>query len=208
MVAEGVTTNWQGNLAGHERGAVIDKSYLGIQMTIKIYGIFNTLNEWVYIGSTKYSLRKRWREHMCLLRGGKHSSSEMQKEFEACGKDTEVFVIKCLEELPDGAMVLDKRVAELFWMQHHAGHLYNAYEIAYEPETAGRLRGTAASAKNAPARNAKLFADPVKKAQMISGLVSPENRKSRSERMKELWKDPSFKAARLKDLEAGRGRHD
>lgn len=182
------------------------KSQRRIPVTVKVYGIFNSLNDWVYIGSTRNGLRKRWREQMCLLRMGRHTSTEMLKDFEACGKAEENFIIRVLEELPAGCTVVDKRVSELFWMQKYQGRLYNAYQIAYEPLPTASAKGREVANRTAVQRMVDQHKDPELKARRISGLTSSENRASRAARMKELWKDPVFRAARLKDLEQGRNR--
>lgn len=173
---------------------------------VAIYALRNTVSGLNYVGCCGGDLAKRFREHRCLLNAGTHTATRMQSDWNRQGYKH--FEILALEELRADATVVDKRVRELYWMQYFATKklLYNAYQISYQPEEEVRKRGVAAAKITAPARMLKQHKDPVLKARRISGLVSEENRKSRSERMRKLWQDPEFAEARLKDLANGRDR--
>jgi group I intron endonuclease len=106
-----------------------------------IYAIFNKSNGFAYIGCTKGNLAKRMREHRCLLNQGAHSSTRMQQDWKHDGESC--FSIVGLEKLPDDASVLDKRVRELYWMQKHQDHLYNAFQVSFAPTPEAIAKGVA-----------------------------------------------------------------
>lgn len=102
----------------------------------------------VYVGCTKYDLAKRVREHMSLLKHGKHSCSRMIQHYGEHGRQS--FVAKILEQLPDDADVQTKRDREIFWMQHfrRQNRLYNEYEASFG-------QGTPEGRKHTPEANLK-----------------------------------------------------
>jgi group I intron endonuclease len=106
---------------------------------IKIYGIRNLVTSNVYVGCTAAKLNKRMREHKCLLNANQHSSKLFQKEWLEYGQDK--FEMITFEELPDNASVVDKRVAELYWMQKYQDKLYNAYQNSFAPTEEARIKG-------------------------------------------------------------------
>jgi group I intron endonuclease len=56
-----------------------------IPMTTGIYAIVNTKNKKRYIGSA-VNVEKRWREHLCTLRSGKHHSRHLQAAWNRYGE--------------------------------------------------------------------------------------------------------------------------
>lgn len=103
----------------------------------QIYAIHCFRNLWRYVGCTKAgerALKKRFREHRCLLRGGKHSEKILQDDWLRYGEDA--FTTIVLENLPDDAALPDKRAAELRWMEHYQvrGRLYNTNRNSFSPK--------------------------------------------------------------------------
>lgn len=97
---------------------------------VTIYAIECTENRKCYVGCTAGNIKKRMREHRCLLNSGKHSAKEMCRDWSTFGPD--VFRIKTLE-ISRCSTVQEKREAELRWMRHYSarGLLYNAFEISF-----------------------------------------------------------------------------
>lgn len=58
-----------------------------------IYAIKHNVTGKVYIGSTNQPLKVRYANHIGLLRKGKHSSKELQKDFIEFGEDFTVYKI-------------------------------------------------------------------------------------------------------------------
>lgn len=59
---------------------------------IGIYKIFNTINGDCYVGSS-IDLNKRYRQHILLLKKGKHHSIKLQRAIDKYGIDSFVFVV-------------------------------------------------------------------------------------------------------------------
>jgi len=102
----------------------------------QVYAIhcFRTL--WAYVGCTKSGergLKKRLREHRCLLRGGKHSEKILQSDWDRYGEAA--FAVVALQELSDAATLEEKRAAELEWMERYRaqGRLYNTNLTSFAP---------------------------------------------------------------------------
>jgi len=57
-----------------------------------IYVIRNKVNGKRYIGSTN-NIKRRWKEHACLLRKGKHDNSHLQRAWDKYGEDNFEFVV-------------------------------------------------------------------------------------------------------------------
>lgn len=96
-----------------------------------IYAIVNKVSGYAYVGCTGGKLAKRMREHRCLLNQGKHTALLLQVDWDIQGEDG--FKVDALEQLDDNASVLDKRVAELYWMQKFQDKLYNAHQVSFAP---------------------------------------------------------------------------
>lgn len=111
---------------------------------VKIYGIKHRTTGYVYVGCTAANLNKRMREHRCILKAGKHSSSLLQAHWDADGE--EAFEMIVLEQLPDDCTVVAKRVAEIYWMQKHQDNLYNAHQNSFAPTSEAIRKGVEAGA--------------------------------------------------------------
>ena len=107
----------------------------------KIYALQCTVNGKSYIGCTTGNLPKRMREHRCMLRKGIHHSPKLQDDWNALGE--QVFEMKLLQTLSDGATLTEKRKGELAWIKYHAerGLLYNANLESFAPTEAARRKG-------------------------------------------------------------------
>lgn len=104
-----------------------------------IYALENTINGFAYIGVTTSKLSKRFREHRCLCRSGKHHASKLVEDWRKFGESA--FVMKAIEEAEyshRGAHC----PAEQRWIDHYAaqGRLYNAAlkSVGLSPESIAR----------------------------------------------------------------------
>lgn len=102
----------------------------------QVYAIRCTENNFCYVGCTKSTdkfLKKRFREHRCLLRSGKHAEKLLQGDWLKYGETS--FVMEALQELGD--CTLDtKRSAEKHWMAWFdtdvTPRLYNKNRSSFE----------------------------------------------------------------------------
>lgn len=111
---------------------------------VQIYAFENIVSGLAYIGCTKGKLNKRAREHRCLLRAGRHTDRNLQREWNSCGGQG--FEMRLLEEVG-----VDVRVeAELRWMKAFkvAGSLLNQHEISFRPPPGAAAKAVAARAAN------------------------------------------------------------
>ena len=83
-----------------------------------------------YVGCSE-KISKRFREHRCVLRKGKHTCAALQADFNEFGEDS--FDVLTLEYLGD-VSVSQKREAELRWMKfyQYIGKLYNDRIISFQ----------------------------------------------------------------------------
>lgn len=81
----------------------------------KVYAIRHNKTNRVYVGSS-HRVDERFREHMCALRGGRHSVEDMQADFEKYGEDYSFTVI-------DEIATYEDRIKEYDWMKK-----YHSYE--------------------------------------------------------------------------------
>jgi group I intron endonuclease len=112
---------------------------------IVIYAIYCLENKMCYVGSTR-KLAKRFREHRCLLRAGKHACKRLQSDWtEKHESRFRVLVLEHVETLDE------RRKAEVRWMSYFKGHdlLYNDHLISMQPTEEARIRGVA-NAHNEP----------------------------------------------------------
>lgn len=100
-----------------------------------------------YVGCTKGKLAKRWREHRCLLKAGRHTCRRLQDDWANSTFVQEYLVPVVLEVLPDGADTALKRERELHWMQKFSdtGLLYNEHLVSFAPTPEATRRGVEAS---------------------------------------------------------------
>ena len=95
-----------------------------------IYGIVHIDSGKAYVGRTKGKPAKRFREHRCLLRNGKHTSYRLQQDFDAHGESA--FRFEILQHLGDNVAMERLKKAEQAWIDHTnaSGLLYNTYTRA------------------------------------------------------------------------------
>jgi len=121
---------------------------------VTIYAIVNDVNGKHYIGCTTGKPQKRWREHRCLLRAGKHVCAELQADWKAleirCGEADSFFHLQHIDSLFDDAPVSLKRQLELRWMDWFAecGLLYNTNRISFQPPPGAPVKAVAARVAN------------------------------------------------------------
>ncbi|MFA6213448.1 MAG: GIY-YIG nuclease family protein [Candidatus Obscuribacterales bacterium] len=84
-----------------------------------VYEIRNVINGKRYIGSS-IDIKKRKREHLCLLRNKKHHSPHLQNSFCKYGKENFIFCV--LEECPVSILIQRE--------QHYIDTLHPEYNIA------------------------------------------------------------------------------
>jgi len=87
----------------------------GISSTYGIYGIFNTINNKVYIGSTgsTQGFSRRWASHRYKLRNNKAFNSYLQHAWDKYGEDS--FEFKIIEECGDNERIQK----ENDWIKHY-----------------------------------------------------------------------------------------
>lgn len=114
---------------------------------VTVYSIRNVENGKHYVGCTAGKPQKRWREHRCLLRAGKHACGELQADWI---KSTEQCFALTLLEAFDGVYVARKRERELFWMDHFGelGLLYNEHRISFQPPPGYAIKSAATRRAN------------------------------------------------------------
>lgn len=101
---------------------------------ITIYAIWCHENGKHYIGCTAGKPQKRFREHRCLLKAGKHACKGMQNDWNEFGE--RIFHLKPhLEFIFWSKDVKVKREAELKWIDHYANMdlLYNENRNSFSP---------------------------------------------------------------------------
>lgn len=108
-----------------------------------VYALKHVESGKAYIGSTASKPAKRFREHRCLLRGGKHTSKMLQVDWDAFGETA--FLFEIIEDLGHNAAFERKKAAEQKWLDTYAesGLLYNAYRVAYSMPAETVLMGVA-----------------------------------------------------------------
>ena len=113
-----------------------------------IYGLECIKNGKVYVGCTSAKLGKRLREHRCLLRAGKHSEPELQKDFLKYGEL--FFQMRPFNVIKESIDVKTKRSLEKYWMDHYAirGLLYNTRRISFEPPPGAQAKAAASRVAN------------------------------------------------------------
>lgn len=169
-----------------------------------IYAIRNKITDKVYVGCTKGKLTKRLREHKCMLNTKVHTSVEMQADFDIGG--WEMFEGYVLEHLPEDANVVQKRTAELYWMQQFEGKLYNFSQASFGLTKEAAKKGVEEARKTASERMKKQWQDPEMRAKRLSGIQTAESREYHRERLLKQWQDPKFRAERVNGLDRGRAK--
>ena len=111
-----------------------------------IYRMFSIESNHSYVGCTASNMRKRFREHRCLLRSNKHQSPEFQKLWDEQGELA--FHIEELEVC--GNHKDEKRPREQYWMDWFAerGWLLNVNPRAGSPMPDAPAKAAAARVAN------------------------------------------------------------
>lgn len=112
---------------------------------VKVYALTCTPTGNAYIGITAGNLAKRFREHKCLAKSGKHHSKQLCAEWSEHGDES--FVMNVLETLPDTASLIEKREAELRFLKTYeaSGKLLNSSTASFQPTPEAILMGNEAS---------------------------------------------------------------
>lgn len=92
-----------------------------------VYGILNTKNGKIYIGSS-VRVKARWRSHIGFLRKGKHHSIKLQRAWNKYGEDvfSSILIRKTLQDR-SSLLVLEKEFIKIFNSKE------NGYNICSEP---------------------------------------------------------------------------
>ncbi len=98
-----------------------------------------------YVGLTCGKIAKRFREHKCLAKSGKHTSPKLTEEWRLFG-DCAFHAIP-LETFPDGLTLPEKRQAEMKWLMEYGRRekLLNTVVASFTMLDADRLKGVEAS---------------------------------------------------------------
>jgi len=112
-----------------------------------IYAIVNGTNLKHYIGCTSGKPQKRFREHRCLLRSGKHACPELQADWNRL-EEFHFWLVSLETGIAED--VPTKRARELFWMDWAAGldALYNERRISFQPPPSASGLGAKARVAN------------------------------------------------------------
>lgn len=92
-----------------------------------IYALECEVNGFAYVGVTSAKLSKRFREHRCLCRSGKHHATKLAEDWQTYGE--QAFRMRVLEET-DYPKRGAHNEAEQRWIEFYrdAGKLYNAHD--------------------------------------------------------------------------------
>jgi group I intron endonuclease len=82
-------------------------------MTAGIYYITNKVNGHKYVGSS-VDIEKRWIDHKCALKGGRHHSIYLQRAWDKYGEENFEFKIMAYTD-PDKAVVLEDFILQNFF---------------------------------------------------------------------------------------------
>lgn len=107
-----------------------------------VYALTCIEEDKAYIGCTRSNLAKRFREHRCLLRAGRHTCRALQTawiRFEGA------FVMQAIATCGDE--LAERRAAELEAMQAHASRLYNEEQNSFQPTEEAIRKGVAEAVK-------------------------------------------------------------
>lgn len=102
-----------------------------------VYMIRNKINNRFYIGSTKKSFGKRWRNHLYLLENGDHHNRRVQFEYDKYGKDALEFTVLLFVDNPCDVMAKEQEFIDKYWKDTH---FLNASERAERPVTCAKMR--------------------------------------------------------------------
>ncbi len=110
-----------------------------------IYRLFSIHNNHSYVGCSK-AIRKRFREHRCLLRKRKHTSPALQALWDTQGEES--FNIEAIETVGDHKD--EKRLREQYWLDYFAkkGQLLNLNPLAGSPMPGAQAKAAASRVAN------------------------------------------------------------
>lgn len=110
-----------------------------------IYGVVHEESGKAYVGSTACKPSKRFREHRCLLRNGKHTSHRLQTDWDIFGEPAFKFVV--FHDLGHNVTHDVVKRAEQKWIdaKDAEGLLYNTYRGAYTMPRETTLKGVEAA---------------------------------------------------------------
>ena len=119
-----------------------------------VYMILNTLTDARYVGSAAISLSRRWGEHRCGLKNGKHRNAYLQNAWNKYGADAFQFVPLENTEPADAV------AREQYWIDTFKAQGIKLYNIApkagsqlgykHRPETIARFSATNRGKKRLP----------------------------------------------------------
>lgn len=92
-----------------------------------IYRIRNILNGRVYVGST-INLKTRLRNHLAMLKAGRHSNSFLSRDFKKCGENS--FIFEILEFIDDSGVLLMVEQKYLDELYDNCNNCYNMRKTA------------------------------------------------------------------------------
>lgn len=84
-----------------------------------VYAIVNKMTAQLYVGATGRSFYARWKQHLRLLRVGKHSNKGLQQDWKTYGSDA--FEFRILEVVDDYKYLGGR---EWYWQQTYNGIRY------------------------------------------------------------------------------------
>lgn len=136
-----------------------------------IYGVVHKDTGKAYVGSTGCKPAKRYREHRCLLRNGKHTSRLIQIDWDQFGEAA--FEMQIFEVLDHNVRHEVVKRAEQKWIDAKLaeGLLYNSYHVAYGFPRDVQLKGVEA-ARHATGRR---WSPEANEKRRLAQLGKPKN---------------------------------
>lgn len=112
---------------------------------VKVYAVVCKPTGKAYVGVTSGKLAKRFREHRCLAKSGKHHATQFSAEWAQYG--AAAFEIITLQEIPAESGLIQKREAELYWLKRYEanGLLLNAVALSFNFRPEDTAKGVEAA---------------------------------------------------------------
>ncbi|MGH2375668.1 MAG: GIY-YIG nuclease family protein [bacterium] len=100
---------------------------------VRVYAVTCLKTGRAYIGCSAGKLAKRFREHKCLAKSGKHHAKALVEEWAKF--DDKDFIVSVLELLGENPTLIQKREAELKWLKVYADKslLLNQAIVSFSP---------------------------------------------------------------------------
>jgi group I intron endonuclease len=143
-----------------------------------IYKITNTINQRIYIGSTKL-FKIRHSQHTYALRKQRHSNKFLQADFNKCGEDAFIFE---LIEITDGKTKEERLLIEEKYLEKY----YDSCNTCYNFVT------KATSSEGHSFKNLEETKRKMSESQKLRFQNNPELRKQQSEKSKINWQHPEY----------------